>query len=318
MADKTDWGKHGVIAAYGIGIPLILLGILTFVRPPDPAHPMSFDFLSKSIVMPPWLAMMLGFALIGSTMLADRWWFKKIYYPSLDPIHLARISDLERNLAKANAALTRASMLNPDVVASGGLAHERPTIKGSTSARDILTVERKPFAFDPACKSLTLKWTEGMSALIEPYQNDAASGLVLYVVNHSSYPFESFGIEVSDVNSWNEGHQEFLPDAQPIRGQIIGGRDLPAVTRTEKGQWLVRVSSAGQLTLGPSGPVLVWPNQDPNPTQIWRLAICGLFQLARAQGNPTPSAVKPLLHRYLLVRWDPDNGAVQMAIHQED
>ncbi|MFL6450879.1 MAG: hypothetical protein ACJ746_24840 [Bryobacteraceae bacterium] len=57
--NERDWGKHGVIAGYVFGIATLVLGILTYVRPPDPAHPISFDFLSRMIAVPFWLAVML-------------------------------------------------------------------------------------------------------------------------------------------------------------------------------------------------------------------------------------------------------------------
>src|SRR5438034_465715 len=76
MAKDTNWHKHVAIGTYvilGLTLILVILAVLTFVYPPDPAHPMSFDFLSKSIVLPPWLALTFG---IGIAVLAGafmRW-----------------------------------------------------------------------------------------------------------------------------------------------------------------------------------------------------------------------------------------------------
>jgi hypothetical protein len=55
MAKETDWGKHGVIAAWAIGVPTLIIALVSYVRPADPAHPMSFDSWSRPIAVPPWL-----------------------------------------------------------------------------------------------------------------------------------------------------------------------------------------------------------------------------------------------------------------------
>ena len=64
MAKETNWHKHVAIGTY----ILIGLAILTFVHPPDPAHPISIDFLSKSIVLPPWLALLIIAAVVAATV----------------------------------------------------------------------------------------------------------------------------------------------------------------------------------------------------------------------------------------------------------
>lgn len=56
MPGKPDWGKRGVIAAWLIGASTLGVAVLTYMRPPDPAHPMSFDSWTKPISVPPWLA----------------------------------------------------------------------------------------------------------------------------------------------------------------------------------------------------------------------------------------------------------------------
>jgi len=49
MSVKPDWGKQGVVAAYVIGIPAVIMAVLACVRPPDPAHPMKFDIFESQI-----------------------------------------------------------------------------------------------------------------------------------------------------------------------------------------------------------------------------------------------------------------------------
>jgi hypothetical protein len=77
MPGKTDWGKHGVIAAWVLGVPTLAVAIITYIKPPDPAHPMAFDFLSKAIPIPPWLVIMAPLASIIGTAVIVRWRTKK-------------------------------------------------------------------------------------------------------------------------------------------------------------------------------------------------------------------------------------------------
>jgi hypothetical protein len=65
MQSQTDWGKRGVWAAYIIGVPSILLGLFAYLRPPDPAHPMRFDFLFRTVAIPVWLMISLLIIAVG-------------------------------------------------------------------------------------------------------------------------------------------------------------------------------------------------------------------------------------------------------------
>lgn len=70
MAEGPNWHKHVAIGTYVLivlTIILIALAILTFVRPPDPEHPMSMDFLSKSITLSPWILAACIVAIVAST-----------------------------------------------------------------------------------------------------------------------------------------------------------------------------------------------------------------------------------------------------------
>jgi hypothetical protein len=61
LLKSAGWikGQTGASAAYIFGIATLALAILSYIRPPDPAHPVSLDFLSRTIAIPSWLAVML-------------------------------------------------------------------------------------------------------------------------------------------------------------------------------------------------------------------------------------------------------------------
>src|ERR1035438_8898737 len=76
MAKETNWHKHVAIGTYiliVLTVFLIALGVLTFVRPPDPEHPMSLDFITRSITLSPWI---IGAAAIGLIAIT-RWTVRK-------------------------------------------------------------------------------------------------------------------------------------------------------------------------------------------------------------------------------------------------
>ena len=56
MSKEPNWGKIGVITAWAIGVPTVGLTALSYLRPPDPAHPASLDFLSKTLTINIWLS----------------------------------------------------------------------------------------------------------------------------------------------------------------------------------------------------------------------------------------------------------------------
>ncbi len=59
VRNQPDWGRRGVYAAYIIGVPSLLLAIVAYLKPPDPAHPIRFDFLFRSVPVPLWLIILL-------------------------------------------------------------------------------------------------------------------------------------------------------------------------------------------------------------------------------------------------------------------
>jgi hypothetical protein len=60
-----------------IGFIGLIFVILTYIRPPDPAHPMRFDFLSHVVSIPLWLELAAIFGAIVITSLIVRWWMRR-------------------------------------------------------------------------------------------------------------------------------------------------------------------------------------------------------------------------------------------------
>jgi hypothetical protein len=57
-----------------IGLIFVILG---YFRPPDPAHPTRFDFLSHIVSIPFWLALATVFGVAAITGFIVRWWIRE-------------------------------------------------------------------------------------------------------------------------------------------------------------------------------------------------------------------------------------------------
>src|ERR1019366_6706825 len=71
---EPNWHKQVAIGTWILLAVTIGLGILQYLRPPDPAHPMKFDFLTQSLSIPPWLLVIAPVAIILLTIFATRQW----------------------------------------------------------------------------------------------------------------------------------------------------------------------------------------------------------------------------------------------------
>jgi hypothetical protein len=68
LEQKSKIRIEVVIAALTLG-----LGVLAYVRPPDPARPVSFDFLSRTFSVPLWVAASSIIGVVSLTMAGTRW-----------------------------------------------------------------------------------------------------------------------------------------------------------------------------------------------------------------------------------------------------
>lgn len=97
METGPDWGKHGTIATYvGIAVAIVLV-LGQEIWPPDPAHPMAFDFLSKSLLVPPWLAVLALVVVTALTAaIVGRMMKRRIQAPMLisSPNNLSKVFDI--------------------------------------------------------------------------------------------------------------------------------------------------------------------------------------------------------------------------------
>ena len=109
MANEPNWHKQVAIATWIVAFltcVLIFLGVMSWVYPPDPAHPVRFEFLSKSIVVPFWMAgaVLLIFCILAIDNFRRRRSTKATRITKLDhnqemPVPRIRLGDLETHVA---------------------------------------------------------------------------------------------------------------------------------------------------------------------------------------------------------------------------
>ena len=159
----TNWHKHVAIGSYiliVLTIVLIVLGILTFTHPPDPAHPMSLDLLSKSLTISPWMALTVGLGLVAITTFIVR----RRIYGSLPIASLVTENDqLKKQIAdlySQNAALrSRAESARKEPVKRSAMFYGG----GSPAA--------KLPSFDNQDPILEFRWHEGLAIEIDSRSN---------------------------------------------------------------------------------------------------------------------------------------------------
>lgn len=305
MPKEPNWGKRGAIATWTVGAFAIGLAILQYVRPPDPAHPMSFDFFSRSIVMPPWLAAIILAVAVTVTAAVVRWRFA----PSRATLPRAedqktidgQKAEIERWRSKAIVAENQVRVLVKG-------KPEQPTPKSFVTRG--LTADNKTFEWDVECKLLKFSWTEGISLEIDT--KVIGSGLVLAVMNDSPEYIASYTVEVAEANSWSDAHKTFLPNHSFNRRAINSGKNLGPMSRNNA-QWLVkelRTNDRIQLSIGDDGnSPLSWPNNNPTAVEIWRLTLGVSYDRLLNLGKDNPTGLPP---EYLLIRWDRENHSIAM------
>jgi hypothetical protein len=299
MAQEPNWHKHVAIGTYiliALTVILILLAVLTFVHPPDPAHPVSFDFLSKSIVLPPWLALLIIALVISLTTLVVR---RRTIPASPPPTPISFVDYKAEN----DALRRRLDVTDSQARHMAGPKAEEPPKQSQSDARPNAF---HPSAWDSECKKLILKSPEGLSLEIDWYQTDTY-GLLAYVCNNTADELASYRLEVAEAESWSQTHQKFLPNVLPNRPPILSGKNLKAIHKTDGGKWLLRAFQDGlstKLTIGANNDqknTLTWQTGEPTSIEIWRLTLAVSYD---REVSPQRSNQHGLPPKYLLVRWD--------------
>jgi hypothetical protein len=132
---EPNWHKQVAIGTWA----LLIFGIVTYVFPADPAHPMSLDFLSKSIAVPPWMAVTIGFGLIVATGSIVRWYVYRslpIAPISSNSAFVKENDQLKAQVVKLSAELAKALNRQARTIPVEDLKREKQIYDLTTALRD--------------------------------------------------------------------------------------------------------------------------------------------------------------------------------------
>ncbi|MGO9012896.1 MAG: hypothetical protein ACLQPN_22600 [Bryobacteraceae bacterium] len=88
---------------------LVALGVLTFVHPPDPARPMSFDSLTKPFVILPWAFAAIILLVIGGAVTVTRRLVKNGVVP-LPDVDIQKVFDIHPTSLDARVTSSQQSV----------------------------------------------------------------------------------------------------------------------------------------------------------------------------------------------------------------
>jgi hypothetical protein len=306
---EPNWHKQVAIGTWTLAeltAILVLIGILTFVHPPDPAHPMSLDFLSKAIAVPSWLAgAIILFAILGTRAFL-RW--KDDRSAPIAPIVTNAATDLEDDRMKKQ--ISELQDQNATLRSRLQAAKNEPT-KQSTRFDGGGLPSDKLLQFDPSIERVVLTWPEELQVRISRHSFVGDRGLLFDLANLRSTWIGSFTLEIMDATSWDQIHSRFRESRYFKPFQLANGKELGPGSTTS-GLWFLR-TKGGKIILGNSQePVLRWPSEDSLATQVWRL---NLRICVDSHHDPSRnlSMLKPLSQSTLLVSWDTSADVVSMV-----
>ena len=342
MPSEPDWGKWGTIATLLVGFPMLALGILSYVRPPDPNHPMKLDFLTQTVQISVWLALTVILlvsilsaivsrrlspgivamkaqldAVLGKLKEEQKLGEQYRLRQQRDQREIANRDDQIAGIERAGAEcellkkqITDLQNRNATLRAQLETANREPIKQSALFYGGGLPIEKLP-EFDLSAERLVLAWPEEFQVRIWRHQDHGTQGLLFEIANLRTTWIGSYTLEIAEATSWDERHAQFRESRYFTPFQVAHGKEIgPA--QTTGGQWFLRIKD-GTIVLGNSqAPELNWPSEDASTVQVWRLAL-SLCVDEHHKPNNNLNMLKRLSPVMLLIRWDKSADGIAMA-----
>ncbi len=311
-----------MVIASGLIVPFLIF-LLQEVRPPDPAHPMSFDFLLKPITVYPWLAICVVTAVGLVTWFARR----------------TRFDAMQRNLEVAQNEVQRLKSVEREF-ATHKLDTEAELHAHEHRIKDLTQTLRKGdddrIAKAKRIEDLEAKIAPVPTALVAPQTIPAVAAatradereafiathddfririarestgqnhrLVLTLLNDRLTVLAKYRATIRTCRSFDARHNDYRD-----------GREFSAVYREMPNPILASYTSAGfvivhnrqtdpRLFAGENDQqALIWPANDQSSVQRWKMEIELIAFAMPPQPNTQPPAL-PLVRFSLTVLWNP-------------
>jgi hypothetical protein len=288
-----------------LGVVALAFAIFAYFRPPDPSHPLSFDWVSKRFEIPLWQVFLAVAVIVWATERTVR---HSLVKQSINPVAMTELGQLKKqnaDLRSENAKL-RSEVIPPN---SHSANPPEPQLYGGG-----YPTEKLP-SFDDHEPIIDFKWSEGLAIVIDGRTNNGQ--LLITACNHTPDYLNQFLVEIAEANSWNTQHETFLPNRGFNRHAVVSEKSLDPIAKTAPQVMLIgrmdpqRKQQTLYVGYDIASP-LIWPNNDPSTTEIWRLKIAAAY---KATANATDWT--PLTPVHLLVRFDRQSGNFDVAKYHD-
>lgn len=283
MQSQPDWGKRGVWAAYIIGIPTVLLGVFAYFRPPDPTHPIPFDFLFRTVSIPVWLIISLLVLAVGLALA----------FRVLSPRLTKTVSQ------KLQATEIRSSRSVHPQSPSKSVAAEMLTAKVQSEP-----VTPKLAMTPAAAGSLVFESPDLIAARVATFESSGVRGVQLQVENYRLTAIHQVRVVLAAASSFDARHQAYREPT--VSGQAFNRPD--AIRASGSGRpitLLWKESRWNSIVTGESNIVhpLGWPENDKSDVERWKISlrVLAFEQKKNAHGNFLPLRELPI---DIIVTWD--------------
>jgi hypothetical protein len=260
--DPKRLSRADVIAYVSLAVGLLSLavGVISYIRPPDPAHPLRFDFLLQRVSFPLWGTVLGVIAIAGGSYGIG-----------------VRKSRKGLNLVlPVEPTATRS--VNPRLPAT---QPSTKAIPAPLTAR-IVSQCREEFA---------LETPDHYIIRIRRHLDRDTNGLVMSIDNNRLETLGKVVITIFTAQSFSARHGEFRePWGFPAARMVYQGT-IPAETSGLR-FWIVRKeeSKGYLLAADDQSHIMNWPDNDPVELQTWRLKLEVTSQTVPVSSGAAPKA----------------------------
>jgi hypothetical protein len=261
MLGQSQRNRGNVLAWVGIGIGTlsVVLGILPYIHPPDPAHPLRFDFIFQKVSFPLW-GTVLGIIAIAGGAYGIGIRKSRRAFSGVPPIDAPKPSP---STVKAPNSKPIAKAVVPQV------------------ATRLVSHNREEFSFETP---------DHYTVRIRRLKDRDTNGLVLSIVNNRLETLGKITITIFSAQSFSVRHGKFrepfgFPAARMgYQGNILADTSGLAL-------WIVRKeeSKGYLLAADDQSHPMNWPDGDPVELQIWRMRL-----EVTSQTIPVTSGIAPI------------------------
>jgi len=302
-----SWEKQIAIGTWilvGIGVPGLVVGILSYVHPADPAHPMSFDFLSKAIQMPPWLVVVGALLVSGATGLIVR---RKIYQtlpmaPLSTNSAFVRENDL---LKKQNTDLhsqcvqlrSEVELLRKQPIKRTELPYGPPPLP-AFSPEVARIVDQ--MLYEEIC---SFESPDNYAVHILKHGEAETRGVMAKFTNDSLKVIPGYTITFRSARSYDSRLGDYR-DGKTFTAYSFSSQEVIHAGESGTPQWIIRkIDKMPHLHVGTDNDhPAIWPKNDRSTLQKWLLSV---HAVALTEVGPHSRQGLAPIPLELIIVWDP-------------